>query len=68
MARQNGRVKGLIEKSPGIWWIDCYVNGKRLRKMVGSKTAARAFYEKVKTEEREGRLFPERYERRKDVL
>lgn len=65
MSRQNGKVKGIIEKSPGVWWIDCYVNGKRLRKMVGSKTAARAFYEKIKTEEREGRLFPEKYERKR---
>ena len=64
MAKQ-GRVKGIIEKSPGVWWIDCYVNGKRLRKMVGNKTAARAFYEKVKTEDREGRLFPEKYERKR---
>ena len=68
MARKNEKIKGLIERFPGVWWIDCYVNGKRLRKMVGNKTAARAFYEKVKTEEREGRLFPERYQRRKDIL
>src|SRR3989304_6917230 len=61
MARKNSN-KGIIEKSPGVWWIDCYVNGKRLRKMVGNKTSALAFYRKIKTEEREGRLFPEKYE------
>lgn len=65
MARKHGKNKGIIEKSPGVWWIDCYTNGKRFRKMVGSKTAAKAFYEKIKTEDREGRLFPEKYERRK---
>lgn len=65
MARKNSKDKGIIEKAPGVWWIDCYVNGKRFRKMVGNKTAARAFYEKVKTEEREGRLFPEKYERKR---
>ena len=65
MARKNAKVKGIIEKSPGVWWIDCYVNGKRFRKMVGSKTAARVFYEKIKTEAREGRLFPEKYDRKR---
>lgn len=58
MARKHSKNKGMVEKSPGEWWIDCYVNGKRLRKRVGNKTAAKTFYEKVKTEEREGRLFP----------
>ena len=65
MARQNGKDKGIIEKSPGVWWIDCYVNGKRLRKMVGNKTSALAFYRKIKTEDREGRLFPEKYQRQR---
>src|SRR3989304_7096096 len=64
MARKNSN-KGIIEKSPGVWWIDCYVNGKRLRKMVGNKTSALAFYRKIKTEDREGRLFPEKYQRQR---
>ena len=63
MARQNSKDKGVKENpiGSGIWWIDCYVSGKRFRKRVGAKTAAKVFYQKVKTEEWERRLFPEKY-------
>ena len=67
MARQNGKDKGLYEqpKGSGVWWVITYVNGIRKRWKVGSKTAAKAFYQKLKTEQMEGRLFPEKYERKR---
>ncbi len=67
MARQNVKNRGIVEipAESGTWWVDCYVNGRRFRKKVGSKTAALNFYQKIKTEEREGRLFPEKYERKR---
>ena len=67
MARQNGKDKGLYEqpKGSGVWWVITYVNGIRKRWKVGSKTAAKAFYQKIKTEQMEGRLFPEKYERKR---
>jgi integrase len=38
--------------------VDFYHEGKRIRRKVGSKSAARSVYERLKTESREGRLVP----------
>ncbi|MDA8112333.1 MAG: tyrosine-type recombinase/integrase [Nitrospiraceae bacterium] len=38
--------------------MDFYHEGKRIRRKVGSKSAARSVYERLKTESREGRLVP----------
>jgi len=67
MARQNSRDKGLYEqpKGSGTWWVITYVNGIRKRWKVGSKTAAKAFYQKLKTEQMENRLFPEKYQHKR---
>ena len=45
------------------WYVRLYHHGKERR--FGSfptKTKAREFYEKAKTEQKEGRFFPERYQ------
>lgn len=67
MARKHGKDKGIIEipKGSGIWWVDISIDGQRRRWKVGSKTAAKAFYQKLKVEAMEGRLFPEKYERKR---
>ncbi|MCC6543097.1 MAG: site-specific integrase [Nitrospirae bacterium] len=63
MARQNSKDKGVFERpvDSGIWWVRIFFRGREIRKRVGSKTAAKAYYEKLKTEQREGRLWPEKY-------
>ena len=60
MARKDGKNRGIREIPPGsgIWWVDMRHEGKRIRKKVGSKAAAKAVYERLKTEAREGRLVP----------
>ena len=60
MARKNGVNRGIRELPPGsgIWWVDMRHEGKRIRRKVGSKSSAKAVYERLKTEAREGRLVP----------
>ncbi len=70
MARKDRKDRGLVERprGSGIWWVRMYFQGKEKCFKVGAKSAARAFYEKLKTEEREHRLFPEKYQRRSTLL
>ena len=67
MARKNGENRGIRELPPGsgVWWVDFWHEGKRVRKKVGSKSAAHATYCRLKTESREGRLVP-RPQKKKD--
>ena len=60
MARKDGFNRGIREIPPGsgIWWVDIWHEGKRIRKKVGSKSAAWATCDRLKTESREGRLVP----------
>jgi len=62
---------GLFEKAKGSgqWWIryaDQY--GHIHREKVGPKSLAKKAYEKRKTDIREGKFFPEKLGRRKDML
>lgn len=62
MGRKNGEDRGIFEDPPGSGrWYACWADwqGKTRRKMVGSKTAARAYYLRMKDEARHDRLFPE---------
>jgi len=61
MARKGGKDRGIreIPVKSGIWWVDFWHEGKRVRRKVGSKSAAKAVYERLKTESREGRLVPQ---------
>ena len=61
MARKGGKDRGIREIPPksGIWWVDFWHEGKRVRRKVGSKSSAKAVYERLKTESREGRLVPQ---------
>ena len=72
MARKDGKDRGIVENPPGsgIWWVDMRHEGKRIRKKVGSKSSAKAVYERLKTESREGRLVPKAKKRifRQDSL
>jgi len=60
MARPGGKDRGIVENpvGSGIWWVDMRHEGKRIRKKVGSKSAAKSVYQRLKTESREGRLVP----------
>ena len=65
------RTRGVFErpKGSGIFWIR-YADqfGKIHREKVGAKSLARAAYRKRKTEIREGKFFPEKIQRRREML
>ena len=63
--------RGVFErpKGSGIWWVR-YADqfGKLHREKVGPKSLAAAAYRKRKTEVREGKFFPERLQKRREML
>lgn len=67
MARLGRKDRGLVAKireGKQVWYVRLYHHGRERR--FGSfptKTAARDFYEKAKLEQKEGRFFPERYQK-----
>ncbi|MBI5197927.1 MAG: site-specific integrase [Nitrospirae bacterium] len=65
MARKDGKDRGLFERPAGVWWVRIFHDGRERRIKVGSKTAAKTFYQKVKTEQMEGRLFWEKHQRKR---
>jgi integrase len=66
MARKGGKDRGIVEKPKGSgkWWVRLYVNGREQRHRCDNKTQAKNLYDRLKVEQREGRLFPERYRAR----
>jgi hypothetical protein len=66
MARKGGKARCIVEKPTGSgkWWVRLYVNGREQRHRCDNKTQAKNLYERLKVEQREGRLFPERYRAR----
>lgn len=67
MARTGGSDRGIFEKPPGSGkWYACWAeNGKTIKRLVGSKSNARAYVEKKREEVRLGQLFPERVDSRR---
>ena len=68
MARAGRKDRGLVSKADAagriVWSVRLWHEGKERR--FGSfptKTKAREFYEKAKLEQKDGRFFPERYQR-----
>lgn len=68
MARKGRLDQGLMQKTnaagKNVWWVRLYHQGREER--FGShptKTEARQFYQKAKDEQRQGRFFPEQYQR-----
>ena len=63
--------RGIFERpnGSGVWWIR-YTDqfGKLHREKVGPKSLAQAAYQKRKTEIREGKFFPEKIQRKKELL
>lgn len=69
MARKDRKDRGLFTRTlkdgQRVWGVRIAVHGRMLRfSPFKHKGEARAFYEKAKTEQREGRFFPERYHAR----
>ncbi|NIN91918.1 MAG: hypothetical protein GTN76_14540, partial [Candidatus Aenigmarchaeota archaeon] len=66
-----GKDRGIFErpKDSGIWWVRYADNFGRIhREKVGPKSLAKATYQKRKTEIREGKFFPEKVRRKREML
>jgi len=67
MARKGRTDRGLLQRQDAqgkmTWYVRLYHAGKERRfGAFPTKTKAREFYAKAKTEQKEGRFFPERYQ------
>jgi integrase len=56
MARKGGRDRGIVWKD-GVWWTRLYLHGRERWYRCDNKTQAKALYGRLKTEQREGKLF-----------
>ena len=69
--KEQPRTRGVFErpKGSGIWWIR-YADqfGKLHREKVGPRSLAIDAYRKRKTEIREGKFFPEKVQRKREML
>lgn len=63
MARKGNKDRGIVFKD-GAWWVRLYVNGQEKWYRADNKSQARALYSRIKSEQREGRYFPERFDRK----
>ncbi|MFX0198639.1 MAG: tyrosine-type recombinase/integrase [Candidatus Hodarchaeota archaeon] len=63
--------RGIFErpKGSGIWWVRYADNFGRIhREKVGPKGLAKTVYQKRKTDVREGKFFPEKIRRKREIL
>lgn len=56
MPPRHDKDQGLCQYADGIWGIDCYLFGRRVRRRVGGKKEAREELARLKTEEKTGRI------------
>jgi hypothetical protein len=69
MARKDGKDRGIVEKpkGSGIWWVRIFVNGRETWKRADNKTQAKTLCGRLKAEIREGKYFPEKFKKHKDL-
>jgi len=69
MARKNGFERGIVEKPAGSgkWWVRFFFNGREKWEKCDNKTQAKIRYGKVRGEIREGKHFPGKFNKAKDV-
>ncbi len=62
MARLGSKDRGIVESpaESGIWWVDFYYGGKRIRRKIGRKTDAKNYYARIRAQILEGRYEPEK--------
>jgi hypothetical protein len=68
MAHEQGNVKGLRKRVGAdgkiLWYVRLWHDGReRLFGSFPTKTLAKDFYRQAKVEQKQGRFFPERYQR-----
>jgi len=67
MARKDGVNRGIVEKpvGSGKWWVRIFVNGRERRFRAENKTQAKALYGRLRADIREGKYFPEQFDKPK---
>lgn len=70
MARKNGKDRGILEKplGSGKWWVRLSVNGRERMFRATNKTQAKALYGRLKADIREGKYFPEQFQKTRSTL
>ena len=66
MARKGGKDRGILFKE-GKWWVRLFVNGREKWYRAENKTQAKVLYGRLKAEIREGKYFPEKFNKPKDI-
>jgi hypothetical protein len=57
MARKGSKDRGVTFKE-GVWWVRLYVNDREKLYRCETKSQAKAWYGRLKAEQREGKYFP----------
>lgn len=60
MARKDGKNRGLYQYSDGSWGVEYYDGKKRVRRKIGTKPEARAYYGEIERRKRVGDVLPEK--------
>ena len=66
MARKGSKDRGVTFKE-GNWWVRLYVNGKEKWFRCDTKSQAKVLYGRLKSEQREGTYFPEKFVKCKNI-
>ena len=66
MARKHGKDRGIVFKD-GKWWCRLFVNGREKWYRAETKSQAKALYGRLKAEVREGKYFPEKFHKTKEI-
>ena len=68
MARPGGKDRGITQrKGREGWWVRIFHNGRERWHKCDTKSQAKALYGRLKAEAREGKYFPARFNKPKDV-
>ncbi len=66
MARKHGKDRGITFKD-GKWWVRLSVHGREKMFRVENRTQGKALYGRLKADIREGKYFPEKFDKPKDI-
>ncbi|MDT7042929.1 tyrosine-type recombinase/integrase [Candidatus Nitronereus thalassa] len=66
MARLGGKDRGIVFKD-GKWWVRLFINGREKWFRAENKTQAKALYGRLRADIREGKYFPEKFDKQKDI-
>jgi len=66
MSRKDGKDRGVVFKD-GKWWVRLYINGREKWFRADNKTQAKTLYGRLKADIREGKYFPEKFDKPKEI-